>query len=216
METAATGRPTAAQLAALARRDPALGRLLRRVAPFPGFPDGAARVIRSHFHALARSIVYQQLASAAAKTIHDRVAALTPSGRFPNAAELLALPQERLRAAGLSRNKLASLRELAAHVESGRLKLGSIARLDDEAVVARLVDVRGIGRWTAEMFLIFRLGRLDVMPATDLGVREGLRRLDGLEQRPPPSEVLARAESWRPLRSVASWALWRLAEEKPA
>jgi 3-methyladenine DNA glycosylase/8-oxoguanine DNA glycosylase len=172
-------------------------------------------VIRSHFHALARSIVYQQLAGAAARTIHDRVAALTPSGRFPTATELLALPEERLRGAGLSRNKLASLRDLAERVGSGRLRLTSIARLDDEGVVERLVEVRGVGRWTAEMFLIFRLGRLDVMPATDLGVREGLRRLDGLGERPTPAEVLARAEPWRPLRSVASWVLWRLAEEAP-
>ena len=209
-------KPTPAQLAALSRRDPALGRVLRRVAPFPGFPDGAARVIRTHFHALGRSIVYQQLAGAAARTIHDRVAALTPSGRFPNAAELLALPEQRLRGAGLSRAKLAALRDLAEHVESGRLKLAGIARLDDEAIVERLVEVRGIGRWTAEMFLIFRLGRLDVMPTTDLGVREGARRLDGLDERPAPGELLERAEPWRPLRSVASWALWRLAEEQPA
>ena len=208
-------KPGPKELAALARRDPALGRALRRVAPFPGFPDGAARVIRSHFHALARSIVYQQLAGKAAKTIHDRVASLTPSGNFPTAAELLALPEERLRGAGLSRNKLAALRDLSEHVESGRLKLASIGRLDDEAIVERLVEVRGIGRWTAEMFLIFRLGRLDVMPATDLGVQEGLRRLDGLAGRPKPAEVLERSQPWRPLRSVASWVLWRVAEEEP-
>jgi DNA-3-methyladenine glycosylase II len=212
---AATGQPTRTQLAALARRDPALGRALRRVEPFPGFPAGAAGVVRSHFHALGRSIVYQQLAGAAARTIHDRVAALTPTRRFPTAAELLALPEQRLRRAGLSRNKLAALRDLAEHVESGRLKLASIARRDDEAIVERLVEVRGVGRWTAEMFLIFRLGRLDVMPATDLGVREGLRRLDGLGERPTPTEVLARSQPWRPLRSVASWVLWRLAEERP-
>ena len=114
-------KPAPAQLAALARRDPALGRALRRVAPFPGFPDGAARVIRSHFHALARSIVYQQLAGAAARTIHDRVAALTPSGRFPTATELLGLPEQRLRGAGLSRSGLGIV------TNRGSIKLGQAA-----------------------------------------------------------------------------------------
>jgi len=200
----------------LARRDPALGRALARVPPFPGFPGGTARLIRTHFHSLARSIIYQQLAGKAAQTIHDRVEALGPSGRFPSAAELLELSDERLRGAGLSRNKIAALRDLALRVESGRLKLASIGRLGDEAIVERLIEVRGVGRWTAEMFLMVRLGRLDVMPATDLGVREGLRRLDGLGERPSPAEVLERAAAWRPLCSVASWVLWRLAEEKPS
>lgn len=209
-------KPTSAQLRALARSDPALGRALARVAPFPGFPSGAASVTRTHFHSLARSIIYQQLAGQAAKTIHDRVAALAAPKRFPSAAELLEIPDERLRRAGLSRNKLAALRDLALHVESGSLKLSSIGRWGDEAIVERLIEVRGIGRWTAEMFLMFRLGRLDVMPATDLGVREGLRRLDGLAERPTPDEVLARATGWRPLCSVASWVLWRLAEGKPS
>jgi 3-methyladenine DNA glycosylase/8-oxoguanine DNA glycosylase len=209
-------KPTPAQLRALARRDPALGRALERVAPFPGFPAGAARVVRTHFHSLARSIIYQQLAGKAAQTIHDRVAALGARKPFPTAAELLEIPEERLRGAGLSRNKLAALRDLAEHVESGRLRLAAIGRMGDEAIVERLIEVRGVGRWTAEMFLMFRLGRLDVMPATDLGVREGLRRLDALAERPLPAEVLERAEAWRPLCSVASWVLWRLAEEKPS
>ena len=173
-------------------------------------------MVRSHFHSLARSIIYQQLAGKAAQTIHDRVAALGASRRFPSAAELLELSDDRLRGAGLSRNKIAALRDLAQQVESGSLKLASIGRLGDEAIVERLVEVRGVGRWTAQMFLMVRLGRLDVMPATDLGVREGLRRLDALDARPSPAEVLERAAAWRPLCSVASWVLWRLAEEKPS
>ena len=172
--------------------------------------------MRTHFHSLARSIIYQQLAGKAAQTIHDRVAALGARKPFPTAAELLEIPEERMRGAGLSRNKLAALRDLAEHVESGRLRLAAIGRMEDEAIVERLIEVRGVGRWTAEMFLMFRLGRLDVMPATDLGVREGLRRLDALAERPLPATVLERAEAWRPLCSVASWVLWRLAEEKPS
>lgn len=208
-----TMKPTASELRALARRDPALGRAMQRVAPFPGFPAAAQRLQRTHFHALARTIVYQQLAGAAAKTIHDRVVALTPGTQFPRPEEILALSDERLRGAGLSRNKLAALRDLASKIAAGELDLARIARLSDERVVEALTRVRGIGEWSAQMFLIFRLGRLDVMPATDLGVREGVRRLDGLAERPPPKEVLARAEVWAPLRSVASWVLWRVAEE---
>ncbi len=205
-------RPTPAQLRALARRDPALGRVLRSVPAFPGFPEGAQSVQRSHFHALARAIVYQQLAGAAARTIHDRVVALTPGRGFPRPDEVLALPDEALRGAGLSRAKLAALRDLAGKVESGELRLRSIGRRSDEEVVAQLTTVRGIGEWSAQMFLLFRLGRLDVMPSGDLGVQEGLRRLDGLTERPTPKQVLERSEPWRPLRSVASWALWRLVD----
>ncbi len=206
-------KPTSAALRDLARRDPVLGRAMKKLAPFPGFPDAAQRGQRTHFHALARAIIYQQLAGAAAKTIHDRVVALTPGTRFPKPAELLALPEAQMRGAGLSRNKLAALRDLATRIESGALVLQSIARRDDDAVIEALTEVFGIGPWSAQMFLMFRLGRLDVMPATDLGVQEGLRRLDGLAERPTPAQVLARGEAWRPLRSVASWYMWRLTDK---
>jgi 3-methyladenine DNA glycosylase/8-oxoguanine DNA glycosylase len=209
-------KPTPSELRALARRDPVLGRAMKRLPAFPGFPDGSARAQRTHFHALARAIVYQQLATKAAATIHARVCALTPGCRFPRAEELLALPEERLRGAGLSRNKLLSLRDLATRVSSGELDLRRVGRLPDEQVIEELVAVRGIGTWSAQMFLLFRLGRLDVMPATDLGVQEGLRRLDGRTERPTPKEVLARSEPWRPLCSVASWYLWRLVEAERA
>jgi len=207
-------KPSPAELRALARRDPALGRAMKRVPPFPTFPDAAQRVQRTHFHALARAIVFQQLAGAAARTIHGRVCALTPGPHFPRPTEILTLPDDRLRGAGLSRNKLLALRDLAGKIESGELDLIRIARRTDERIVEELVQVRGIGEWSAQMFLIFRLGRLDVMPTTDLGVREGARRLDDLKERPTPKELLARSESWRPLRSVASWVLWRLTEVK--
>ena len=202
--------PTAEQLARLAEADPRLGAAMARVPEFPDFSRTSRRF--SAFHYLCRSIVHQQLAGAAAKTIHGRVHALTPGRNFPTPAELLALPEEALRGAGLSRNKMLALKDLARRVESGSLRLRGVGRLTDEEVVERLTEVRGIGVWTAQMFLLFKLGRLDVMPATDLGVREGLRRLDELEERPTPKEVIERSEPWRPLRSVASWVLWRLTD----
>lgn len=203
-------QPTPAQLRALARRDPALGRAMRRLPGFPGFPIRG--LVDSRFHALARAIVYQQLSGKAAATIHGRVVELG-GGRFPRPEALLDLPEASLRAAGLSRAKAIAVRDLAERVCDGRLKLNGIHRLDDERVVERLTEVRGIGRWSAEMFLMFHLGRLDVMPVGDLGVQEGLRLLDGLAERPTPDELATRAEAWRPLCSVASWVLWRLVDE---
>lgn len=203
-------QPTPEQLARLAEADPRLGAAMARVPEFPDFSRTARRF--SGFHYLCRSIIYQQLAGAAAKTIYGRVRALTPGPNFPTPAELLALPEEELRGAGLSRNKMLALTDLARRVESRSLRLRGAWRLSDDEIVERLTEVRGIGVWTAQMFLLFKLGRLDVMPATDLGVREGLRRLDGLDERPAPKAVLERSEVWKPLRSVASWVLWRLTD----
>lgn len=205
------GLPSPAALRALDRRDPALGRARRRLEAFPGFP--APGQTGSHFHALARSIIYQQLAGAAAKTIHDRVVRLTPGRRFPRPEALAKLRDERLRGAGLSAAKLAALRDLSDRVLSGSLPLTAISRRSDGEVIERLVEVRGVGPWTAQMFLMFRLGRLDVLAPGDLGLQEGLRRLDGLDVRPKPRELEARGQAWAPLRSVASWVLWRLSDE---
>jgi DNA-3-methyladenine glycosylase II len=207
-------QPTPAQLRALSRRDPLLGRALRRLPPFPGFPQKG--VADSRFHALARAIVYQQLSGKAAATIHGRVAALGGRGRFPRPEQFAALSDEDLRGAGLSRAKVAALRDLAQRVCDGRLALGRLGRLPDDEVIEHLVEVRGIGRWSAEMFLMFHLGRLDVMPVGDLGVQEGLRLLEGRESRPTPAEVAQRALPWRPLCSVASWVLWRVVDEARA
>lgn len=203
-------KPTPAQLRALARRDPVLGAAIKRVPPFPTMPPPLLE--GSHFHTIARSIVYQQLATAAARTIYCRVRDLTPDKGFPTAAQILDLPEESLRGAGLSGAKTKAILDLSTKVESGELRLGGLGRLADDEVVRRLTTVWGIGEWTAQMFLIFKLGRLDVMPSKDLGVQEGLRRLDGLGERPSPDELLARAELWRPLRSMASWVLWRLTD----
>jgi DNA-3-methyladenine glycosylase II len=181
------------------------------VPPFPGFPIPG--LYDSHFHALARSIIYQQLAGRAAQTIHGRVLALTPGPRFPRPEQILELPEASLRGAGLSRAKMRAVLDLADKTVSGELGLRAIGRHPDEQVVKTLTTVWGIGEWTAQMFLIFRLGRLDVMPSGDLGVQEGLRRLDGLEARPQPSWVEERARVWAPLRSVAAWVLYRLCDE---
>jgi len=165
-----------------------------------------------HFHALARSIVYQQIATAAATAIYGRVRDLTPTTGFPTADQVLGLSEEELRGAGLSRSKTRAMRDLAEKTVSGELGLRSIGRQTDEEVIRRLTAVCGVGEWTAHMFLIFKLGRLDVMPTGDLAVREGLNILDGMEERPRPEMLLERAEVWRPLRSVASWFLWRLTD----
>jgi 3-methyladenine DNA glycosylase/8-oxoguanine DNA glycosylase len=125
---------------------------------------------------------------------------------------MLTFSDERLRGAGLSGNKTKALRDLAEKIVSGELRLRGIARHDDDEVVRRLTTVWGIGEWTAQMFLIFKLGRLDIMPTGDLGVQEGLRVLDGLDARPSPDALLDRAEVWRPLCSVAAWFLWRLSD----
>lgn len=205
-------RPTTGQLSGLSRRDPALARARKGLASFPGFP---VQPSLPHFHALARMIIYQQLAAGAARTIHDRVQGLSPNpGRFPTSAEILALSREELRTAGLSKNKMRAILDLAERVQEGRLKLQTLHRDSDVAVKERLTEVWGIGEWTAQMFLLFQLGRLDVFAPGDLGLQEGIRILDGLKARPTPAQALDRAEVWRPLRSVASWYLWRLVDEK--
>ena len=203
--------PSRAQLAALARRDPLLGAAIARLPRFPGFP-AAEQARLSHYAYLARAIVYQQLSGKAAATIWKRAVAL--GGRsFPDPKRMSALTDESLRGAGLSRAKVAALRGLAQAVDSKSVYLAGLGRHPDERVVEELVALRGIGEWTAQMFLIFKLGRLDVLPTTDLGVQEGLRRLDGRTERPTPQEVRERGQCWQPLSSVAAWTLWRLADE---
>jgi 3-methyladenine DNA glycosylase/8-oxoguanine DNA glycosylase len=209
-------KPTTRELRSLARRDPKLGKLLRDVKPFPGFPDAQNRRHRSHYVALASAIVYQQLSGKAADTIFGRVCALANGSGFPKPHELEARSDAELRACGLSRAKVAALRDLSGRIADGRLALAGIARRGDEEIVEHLTSVRGIGVWSAQMFLLFRLGRLDVMAEGDMGVQEGVRLLDGLKERPGPKQVLARSELWRPLRSVACWAMWRLVERERA
>lgn len=200
-------KPSAADLRALARRDAVLGAALRRHGPVPDYPQPATRRMPA-FAFLARSICFQQLAYAAASTIWRRTSALTPGAGFPQPAAFLGLTEAELRAAGLSRNKQAAVRDLAEHFARGALRPAALARRSDEEVIEALTQVHGIGRWTAQMYLIFKLGRLDVMPATDLGVQEGARRLYGLRARPDPQRLERLTAHWAPLRSVGAWACW--------
>jgi 3-methyladenine DNA glycosylase/8-oxoguanine DNA glycosylase len=193
----------------LAAVDPRLCDLLTRVGPYRMRPQPT----HSLFTALLRSIVYQQLSGKAAETILGRVNRLFAPRRFPTPGELLRISPERLREAGLSAAKTAAVRDLAARTLDGTVPpLARIRRMEDEEIIQRLTIVRGIGRWTAEMLLMFRLGRPDVLPVTDLGVRKGFQLTFRTRKLPEPSVITRRAEPWRPYRSVASWYLYRALE----
>lgn len=194
-------------VAEVARRDRVMAQLVDRNAPFR-LPRPDTR----HFAALAESILYQQLAGAAAAAIHRRFVALFNDDVSPDA--VLALSTRRLRAAGLSRSKVAAIRDLAAKVVDGTVRLHRIGRLPDEDIITSLSVVRGIGQWTAEMFLIFQLRRLDVWPVGDYGVRKGYALAYGLPQLPTPKELLALGERFRPYRTVAAWYCWRAVHEQ--
>ena len=189
----------------LRRADPQLGAVIEKV----GRCSFVARAEGTHFGALVRSIVYQQLSGKAAGTSHARLRALF-GDRDPTAREILATPEETLRGVGLSRQKLSYLRDLAERVEGGALPVDALHELDDEALTTALVQVKGIGRWTAQMFLMFRLGRPDVLPDLDLGIQKGIQHAYGLRAKPTPKEVLRVGEKWAPYRTIASWYLWRL------
>lgn len=164
-----------------------------------------------HFAAIVKSITSQQLSVKAAKTIYGRVAALFRSG-LPNPREFSDIPDELLREAGLSRQKIAYVRDLSAKVLDGTLPLEILEKLDDEAAIKAITCVKGLGRWSAEMFLMFRLHRPDVMPVDDLGIVNAMKRAYGLRKKPKPQRMLQIAEHWRPYRSVACWYLWRSLE----
>ena len=167
------------------------------------------------YGALVRSIVGQQLSTKAARTIYERLTALF-DGRTPTPAELLAADPEDVRAAGLSRPKVSYLRSLAEHVQSGALELDRLAELPDDEVSAQLTAVKGLGQWTADMFLIFHLGRPDVLPVGDLGVRRAVERAYGLDDLPDAAKLTEIADPWRPNRSLASLYLWRSLDNEPA
>jgi methylated-DNA-[protein]-cysteine S-methyltransferase len=189
--------------------DPLLGSLIERVGLFRMRPEPT----QSLFTALLRSIVYQQLSGKAAATIHGRVNQIFAPRRAPTPAELLEVPVDRLRAAGLSAAKTLALRDLAARTLDGTVPpLARIRRMDDEEIIERLTAVRGIGRWTVEMLLMFRLGRPDVLPLADLGIRKGFGLTFRKGREATLSAMTRRGERWRPYRSVASWYLWRALE----
>jgi DNA-3-methyladenine glycosylase II len=159
------------------------------------------------FAALVRSILYQQLAGAAAAAIHRRFLALFADGLSPTA--VLALPEGAMRSAGLSGSKAAAIADLALKVGDGTVPLDDVDSVSDDDLVARLVQVRGIGRWTAEMFLMFQLQRLDVWPVDDYGVRKGWALAHGLKELPKPRTLQAEGDQFRPYRSIAAWYCWR-------
>lgn len=193
----------------LARVDPVMRRLIRQIGPFALRP----RVGRSPFESLARAIAYQQLHDKAAESILRRFIALFPGRRFPGPDELLAMNADAIRKAGFSRPKIAALRDLAAKTLDGAVPANRVIRtLEDEAIVERLIEVRGIGRWTVEMLLIFQLGRPDVLPVDDFGVRNGFRIAYGRRSMPTPKAVLRYGERWKPYRTAAAWYLWRAAD----
>ncbi|MGB8342867.1 MAG: DNA-3-methyladenine glycosylase 2 family protein [Chthoniobacterales bacterium] len=190
----------------LAATDPRFAALIARSRPYRVQPG---RLVRP-FDALAESIVYQQLSGKAAATIFGRVRALYPRRKWFSPQLVLATPDERLRAAGLSRNKTAAIKDLAAKTLDGTIPTkAALHRMSDEEIIARLTTVRGIGRWTVEMMLLFDLGRLDVWPVDDYGVRKGYAKTFGKRKLPKPKELHVRGEKWRPYRSVAAWYFWR-------
>ena len=188
----------------LQRSDPVLADIIARHGP----RRFELRTGGSHFDAIARAIVSQQLSVKAASTIHGRFRALyDDAGGTP---EVVArIPEKRLREAGLSWQKIGYIQDLARRVESGELELDRIDELSDEELVARLTAVKGVGTWTAQMFLMFRLGRPDVLPVLDLGIQNAIQRAYGLRKRPTVRQVEKIAKSWAPYRTIACWYLWR-------
>jgi DNA-3-methyladenine glycosylase II len=188
----------------LRRADPVMARVIAKVGPcrFGPITD------HTHFYHLCRAIVYQQLSTRAAATIHGRFVALFPTSP-PRPGDVAAAEDAPLRAAGLSRQKAAYIRDLASKVHDGSLALERIASLPDDEVIAALTQVKGIGKWSAQMFLMFRLGRPDVLPDLDLGIQKAVKLAYGLRSHPSPKRVLKIGKPWSPYATIASWYLWR-------
>ena len=185
--------------------DKTLARLIRKVGPCTLKPKK-----RTPFVALVHAVTHQQLNGTAAATILKRFIALYPGKKFPAPDDVIATPDERLRAAGLSRAKTAAIKDIAAHTLAGVIPgPRAIAKLSNEEILERLTTVRGVGPWTVEMLLMFTLGRGDVLPVTDYGVRKGFALTYGWRELPTPKELLEFGERWRPHRSTAAWYLWR-------
>jgi DNA-3-methyladenine glycosylase II len=190
----------------LARSDPRFAALIARARPY----NVVANQLVRPFDALAESIAYQQLSGKAAATIFGRVRALYPKRKWLDPELVLKTPDETLRACGLSRSKVAALKDLAAKTIDGTVPTRrALLRMTDEEIIQRLTSVRGIGRWTVEMLLLFELGRLDVWPVADYGVQKGFAKTFGRRKLPTPKQFLKMGEKWRPYRSIAAWYFWR-------
>jgi DNA-3-methyladenine glycosylase II len=196
----------------LMRRDPILASAIKRIGPCLM----ADRQRKDHLTALVGAIVSQQLSTKAAATIFGRLAALFPDQHISGADAVAAQSDETLRGVGLSSQKIGYLRDLSARIMDGRLDLAALDALPDEEVIERLTTVKGFGRWTAEMFLMFRLHRPDVLPVGDLGIVNAIHRLYRFRKRPDARRITRLGESWRPYRSVASWYLWQTLRNEPA
>jgi DNA-3-methyladenine glycosylase II len=193
----------------LCRSDKLLARLIKKVGPC----TMKIRSRRTPFVALVSAVTYQQLNGTAAETILKRFLALYPGKRFPAPEDVLATPEELMRGAGLSRAKTAAIKDLAAKTVEGIVPTSrEILKLTNEEIIERLTRVRGVGPWTVEMLLMFTLGRFDVLPSTDYGVRKGFAVTFGRKDLPTPKELLEYGERWRPHRSTAAWYLWRALE----
>jgi DNA-3-methyladenine glycosylase II len=195
----------------LCRVDRPLARIIRKVGSFPTTKQKP----QPPFESLLRAIVYQQLAGKAAATIFGRVKALGSDGNCPTPEEILRASKPKLRRAGLSRQKIAAVKDLAKKTIDGTVpSLKAIRRMSEEEIHERLTQVRGIGEWSVHMFLMFQLGRPDVLPIQDYGIRKGFQHVYGLEDEPKPLDVLEHGERWRPYRSIASWYLWRALDQR--
>ena len=193
----------------LAARDPALGAVIERV----GGDGFVGRPSRSAFESLSHAITYQQLSGKAAETIFGRFRALYKGDAFPEPETVLKTPHQKLRSAGLSNAKALAIKDLAAHAARGEIPaINALRAMDAEEVIERLTVVKGVGRWTVEMLLLFRIGHPDVLPVHDLGIRKGFARILRRRELPEPEAILRRGERWKPYRSVASWYLWRAVE----
>src|SRR6476661_1192435 len=201
----ATGTPSIRKAVNhLRKSDPIMAKIIAEIGPC----RYEVKNFGTHFDALCRSIIYQQLSTKAAGTIHGRFLDLF-SDRRPSPDQLIAIPEETLRAVGLSRQKLNYLRDLAHKVHTGELPLDHLDALPDKEIIDYLVQVKGIGVWTAQMFLMFRLGRLDVLPDLDLGIRNAIKKAYRVRGVPTPKRIARIGEPWRPYASVACWYLWR-------
>jgi 3-methyladenine DNA glycosylase/8-oxoguanine DNA glycosylase len=194
----------------LSASDPRMAALIARSRRYNVVPAGSIRP----FDALAESIAYQQLSGKAAATIFGRVRALYPRRKWLDPEQVLATPDDALRGAGLSRAKTAALKDLAAKTINGTVPSSrALLRMSDDGIIARLTQVRGIGRWTVEMLLLFDLGRPDVWPVDDYGVRKGFAKTFGRRKLPTPKQLVKIGEKWRPYRSVAAWYFWRALDQ---
>lgn len=193
----------------LQNADPLLAAVIERIGP----PQLHRET--NVWRALSSSIIGQQISVHAARAIRGRFAAIVPEQDYPTPQQILDATDETLRGVGLSGNKVLSIRDLARHIIEDKITPQKIARLSDEEIIALLVPIRGIGRWTAEMFLLFSLHRPDVFAVDDLGLRNAMHKLYNLDTSPTPARMRELAEPWRPYRSVASWYLWRSLDNEP-